>query len=132
LPRVEAVVAGADIDVVYIAQDTAAGTLGNGGDKLPFGDCRMAEAQITARILDENLPAEKILHHLDVLADDCERVLGQWEGQQFGEMHTFERAPRQVLRDEARLDSFSDSSQPCQMRDVEAVSAAQRQPDPVQ
>src|SRR6266568_8789303 len=44
--RVPTVVAGADIDVVDVAQDAAAGAAGDRGDELPFRDGRMAKGQV--------------------------------------------------------------------------------------
>src|SRR5216684_6895380 len=60
-PRIEAVVAGAHEDVVDVAQDAASGAPGERRDELPFGDRRMAVAQVRRRVLDEDAAPEKIL-----------------------------------------------------------------------
>src|SRR5438477_3045720 len=44
--RIPAMVAGTHVDIVDVAQDAAAGTLGNGGEELPLRNRRVREAQV--------------------------------------------------------------------------------------
>src|SRR5260221_573953 len=83
--RVPAVVRRAHEDVVDIAQDATAAALGDGGEELPFEDDRMAGAQITRRVLDENAALQMVLKTLDIPADDVERLLGERKRQQVAE-----------------------------------------------
>src|SRR5579875_1414436 len=84
--RIPAVIAGADVDVVDVAQDAAAGAGGHRGEKFPFRDRRMPPAQIGGRVLDQDVTFEKGLHPIDMPADDVERLFGQRQRQKIGEI----------------------------------------------
>src|SRR5215831_14718365 len=104
--RVPAVIAGAHVDVVDVAQNAAAGTGGNGGKEFPLGNRRMLEREIRRRILDEDAALEKGLCLIDVATDDIERFLGQWQRQQVTEIRAGHDAPRKMLGHEPRFETL--------------------------
>src|SRR5438093_11909181 len=81
-----AVVARADVKVVHIAQNAAAGSLCDLSKEFPFRDDRVPELQIRGRILDEDPAVQMILNLRDVPADDPERLFGQRQRQEIGEV----------------------------------------------
>jgi ABC-type uncharacterized transport system ATPase component len=66
----------------------------------------MAKAEVGGRVLDQQRPAERLLRLLDVIAKDIEALFGVGQRQQVVEIGPADRAPRQMLRDEHRLDPF--------------------------
>src|SRR5216684_7476131 len=54
--RVPAVIPAADDDVVDVAQNAAAGALGEPGEEFPLRNRRMPELQVGGRVLDQNAP----------------------------------------------------------------------------
>src|SRR5712664_2549973 len=92
----------------------------------------MAVAQVGRRVFDEDLASEKILRDLDVAAHDGQRFLGERQGEQVGEMRTVDGVPREMLGDEARLDSLHEGSDAAQMALVEPFGAAEGEADAMQ
>ncbi len=127
--RVEPEIPRADMDVVDVAQDAAAGSAGDFGDELRLGDRRMPIAEIGRRVLDQQPPAERRLRLLDVPAEEVEARLGVRERQQVVEVGSADRAPRQVLGDEHRLDPFDQRLEAAEMTAVERLGAPQGQSD---
>src|SRR5271166_2705651 len=64
--RVEREVSRADIDVVDVAEDAAAGSAGCFAQKFRLGDRRMAKAQVGGRVLDQQASPECFLRLPDV------------------------------------------------------------------
>ena len=129
---VPTVVAGADVDVVDVAQDAAAGTLGDRGKEFPLGNARMLEAQIRGRVLDQDTALEIRLGPIHVAADEVERFLGHGQRQQVGKVRTADDAPRKMLGDEPRFEAFDDAPDTIQMGAIKALGAAERKPDAMQ
>src|SRR6516164_3865327 len=102
--RMPAVVAGADIDVVDVAEDAATGAASHRRKKLPFRDRRVPPAQIGRRVLDEDAAPKNGLRPIDIAADDAERFFRHRQWQKVGEIASFRDAPREMLRDERRRD----------------------------
>src|SRR6516165_9114753 len=130
--RVPAVVAGADIDVVDVAQDAATGAASHRRKKLPFRDRRVPPAQIGRRVLDEDAAPKNGLRPIDIAADDAERFFRHRQWQKVGEIASFRDAPREMLRDERRRDALDGAADPVEMAEIEPLGAAQRQADAVQ
>src|SRR5712692_7271081 len=130
--RVPAVIAGADEDVVDVAQNAAAGALGDPCEQLPLRNRRMPELQVGGRVLDQNAPLQAGLELLDVPADDRERFFGHRQGKQVGEIGPADDAPRQMLGNESRLEPLDRAPQALQVRRIEPLRAAERQADAVQ
>src|SRR5262249_25455519 len=123
-----AMVGCADINIVDIAQDPATGVQRDGGEKFPFWDRRMAEAQIRCRFLDKNPALQIVLRLIDMPADGRKRLFGQRQGQQVSEVDPTGDAPREVLGDQCRLDPLHYPKNAVKMARVEPLAAAQRQP----
>ena len=102
----EAVVLGADIDVIDIEKYPAAAPSRHGGQELPFRDGGVFELHVTGDILDQDLPAQEILDLGDALCHMIERLLRVRQREQVVEVISAGCAPAQVLRDEARLEPF--------------------------
>src|SRR6266705_1933854 len=81
-----AVVARADVNVIHVAQNAAAASLCDLSKEFPFRDGRVPELQIRGRILDEDPAFQMILNLRDVPADDPERLFGQRQRQEIGEV----------------------------------------------
>ena len=73
--RVPAVVAGADVQVVDVQQDAAVGALRNRGQKLRFGERGVGVFEVGRHVLDQNLPAERVLHDADARHHQVQRLL---------------------------------------------------------
>src|ERR1044072_7525671 len=132
MARIETVGARAYEHIVAAAQDAAVGARGDLGDELPFRDGGMAVTQIRRWILDQDPATQEILRYLDVAADDVERLLGERERQEIGEMNSVDRVPRRMLRDEAGLDAPHEPSEPLEVLFVEPFRASERKPDAMQ
>src|SRR5438128_2320777 len=98
-------IATADVDVVDVAQDAAAGPLGDGGDELPFRNSRMPVLQVRGWILDQKLMLQILLCLLDMAADKVECLFRHRQRQQVGEISTTHDAPGKMLRDQARVEA---------------------------
>jgi hypothetical protein len=119
------------MDVADVAQDAAAGSAGDFGDELRLRDRRMPIAEIGRRVLDQQPPAERLLRLLDMPAEEVGVCLGVGERQQLVEVGCADRAPRQVLRDEHRLDPVDQRLEAPEMTMVERLGAPQGQGDAV-
>src|ERR1700758_348098 len=91
----------------------------------------MVIAQVGGWVLDQQAPTERLLRFLDVAPEETEALLGIGEWQQVVQVSSANRAPRQVLRDEHRLDAADQRLEPAEMAAVELLGAAQGQGDPV-
>src|SRR5712691_3712339 len=91
----------------------------------------MAIAQVRGWVLDQQAPTERLLRLLDMAAEEAETLLGIGEWQQVVQVSAANRAPRQMLGDEHRLDAVDQRLEPNEMTAVELLGAAQGQGDPV-
>src|SRR5947209_1822854 len=64
--RIPTVIAGADVDVVDVAQDAAAGARGHRRQKLPFGNGGVAITQVRGGIFDEYRTSQVSLGLVDM------------------------------------------------------------------
>src|SRR5262249_58362718 len=72
--RIEAVVPGADIDIVDVQENPAAGAPGDLGEKLPFRQRRVPVGHVAGDVLEGDRAAEPLLHALHASPDLVERV----------------------------------------------------------
>ncbi len=72
------------------------------------------------------------LHLVDMPAHHRKRFLGHRQRQQVGEIGAADDAPGDVLGHQAGLDPLGDAANAFEMRRVQSLGAAERQPDAVQ
>ncbi len=125
-------IVGADIDVVHVAQDAAAGAFRHRGHELPFRNRRMAEAQIGGGVFHQYPALHVALHLVDMPAHHGERFLGHRQRQQVGEVGAVDHAPGDMLGHQAGLDPLGHAADAFEMGRIQSLGAAQRQPDAVQ
>src|SRR5258707_4402760 len=63
--RIELEIPRADVDVVDVAENAAAGSTGNRGQELRLGDRRIPVAEVGGRVLDQEPSAERPLRLID-------------------------------------------------------------------
>ncbi len=73
---VEAVVAGANEDVVDVEENAAVGVLGDLAEEFPLAHGRVAKGDVGGDILERDLPAEELLHALHARDHVGQRLLG--------------------------------------------------------
>src|SRR5260370_18108794 len=73
--RVEPEIPGADIDIVDIAEDPAAGSAGELGHELRLGDPRMPVAEVGGRVLAQQPSGERPLPPIHLVAKKTEAPL---------------------------------------------------------
>src|ERR1700751_4406605 len=74
--RVEPEIPRADVNIVDVAEDAAAGLTGDFGYELCLRNRGMAVAEVSRWVLDQQPPGERLLRLLDVIAEDIEALLG--------------------------------------------------------
>jgi len=129
--RIEATVDDRDVDVVHVEEETASGALGEPVEELDLAHRAAGEADIACRVLDQDLPAEPLLHGIELAGDELERGLGIGERQEIFEIGAAEIRPGEMLRDERRPVAFDDAREAIEMAPVETIGTAERQPDAV-
>src|SRR5271169_1684577 len=73
---VEPEIPRADMDVVDVAEDAAAGSTGDFGHEFRLRDRRLPVTEVSRWVLDQQPPTERLLRLLDVIAKDIEALLG--------------------------------------------------------
>src|SRR2546425_2485482 len=121
LCRVEAVVGGADVDIVDIEQDAAVGLLGDLCQKGPLRHGRMREGQIARHILEQDLPAKPVLHGPHPLGDMLKRLFGVRQRQQVVGVMSADAAPAEMIRDPSRLEAVYQGLQIAQISIIERI-----------
>ena len=91
----------------------------------------MGEAEVTGRILDRDLPAQRVLQPPDVTDHDFERFFCIGQRQQVIEITPAARAPGQVIGHKGGLEALHQRGHAREMRRIEPVRRAQRQADGV-
>lgn len=92
----------------------------------------MCEAQVCRWVFDKNAPSERGLNFIDVTTDDAKRFFCHRQRKEVAEIGAADRAPRQVLGDEAWLHAFDHRGDTRKMCGIEAVGAAEREPHAVE
>src|SRR6266852_2138896 len=124
---VPAVIASTYINVVYVAQNAAAGSLRDLSKEFPFGDRRMPELQIGGRVLDEDPALQMILNLRDVPAGDPERLFGQRQRQEISEVVPRSNAEGKMLRHEPGLSPLDELPHPREVLRVQPLRTSERQ-----
>src|SRR6516225_8836298 len=91
----------------------------------------MAVAQVRGRVFDQQPPPKRLLSLLDMAAEEIEALLGIGKRQQVVQISPGNRAPRQVLGDQHRLDALDQRLEAAEMTAIELRGAAQGQSDAV-
>src|SRR5471030_68071 len=87
----------------------------------------MDKAEITRRILDRDLPAERLLQLANVAHNDLKRLLRIRQRQEIVEVAAAVGAPRQVIGHEIGLQPLHQSGYAREVRGIEPIDGAQRQ-----
>jgi hypothetical protein len=114
--RVLVAIRAADMDVIHVTEQRAAGLADKQSEEFGFGNGRMAEAQIARRIFKQDLPAQHVLDDVDIGGDDAKRLLGIGQGQQIVEIDAANSAPRQMLGDQHWIDPSRERTHAIEMR----------------
>ncbi len=125
--RVVAVVEGADIDVVDVEQQPAAGAARELGQKLPFRHFGIVELHIGRDIFQHDGAAEEILHQLHAADDVVERFLGVGDRQQIMQVLAVHAGPAQMVRHPFRLDAAREILQALQIFEIRRRGGGDRQ-----
>lgn len=129
---VPALVGGRDEHVVDVEQEAAAGAPRDLGDEVGFRIGALGEGQIRGGVLQQHLPAERVLHRVDVLADAGEGACGVRHRQQVVQESGIVARPGEMLGEQGRRVTGDERLQPCEMLRVEGPVRADRQSHTVQ
>ena len=97
IQRIEFVVHAADIDVVDIEQNQAVGTSCNLTQEFPLGDLGVPVGYIARYILEQNAPAENVLHRPHPFNDIRERLFRVRQWQQVVHVAAGNASPAQMI-----------------------------------
>ena len=128
---VELMVLRTHIDVVDVEQDEAVRLLGHGAEKLPLAHLRGVIAQITRHVLEEDAPAEKLLHRPDTPGDVPHRLLGVGQGHEVVEVDRAHPGPAQVIRYPDGFDAYGERLERLEVSPIERIGPADGQRHPV-
>lgn len=127
----EAVVKGADVDVVDIQEDLAVGALGDLAQEVPFGEFAFGESDVARDIFEQDLASEGILDLLDARDDVADGFFGVGEREKVVAVVSTECAPAQVIRDPRRLEALFEGFECVEVFDRERVGIADAKGDSV-
>src|SRR5882724_1455702 len=130
--RVETQIPRRDVDIVNVAEQPAVGPPGQLGQKLWLWNGRVAEPEITRGILDQDALAKGSLNLVDMRGDHGQGLIRVGKREQMVEVCASERAPREVLRNEAGLDPVDQRLEPLQVPPIDLACAAEREADTVE
>ena len=99
----EAVVEGADIDVVDVEQEPAIGAPCHLAHELPLGHLGLAEGDVARHVLERQPASEKVLNLADAVDDVVQRLLGVGDGQEVVQVHPVHAGPAQMIGDPFRV-----------------------------
>ena len=130
-PRISAVIAARDKDIVHVQQKPASRAACHLGQKRGLGDRGLGKAQIAGRVLQQHAPPQHRLHRIDMVTDQgqCLVRIGQW--QQIVQILCPVARPGQMFGKAGRVQPANQCLQPIQMLAVQGTFAADRQADPV-
>ena len=123
----EAVIEGADIDVVDVEQEPAIGARRDLAHELPFGHLRLAEGDVARHVLERQPAAEEVLHLADALDHVVERLLGVGDGQKVVQVHAVHAGPAQMIGDPFGVDALGEPLQRAEIVHVERRGRGDRQ-----
>src|SRR4029434_5216156 len=110
-----------DNHVVDVEQQAASASVHEFVQELGLAQGGVAKAEICRWVFDGDLPPQAILQATDVAGDDIQCLLRVGQRQQVMEVAPRERAPRQMLRDQCRLESVDELGDLVEMGFVDAV-----------
>ena len=125
--RVEAVIARADMDVIDVQQQSAAGRLGQGAEEFPFRNRRGLKFQVGARILQHQRPTQDVLNGAHPVRHVRKAFRRQHHGQQVVGVHAIDAGPAEMIGDPGRPQLFCEGSQLSQIDRVQRRRASDRQ-----
>ncbi len=99
--------------------------------EFPLGQRRVAERHVARDVLQQDAPAEDVLHGAHPLHDVRERLLGVGQRQQVVGVAPGHAGPAQVVGDPRRLDACGERLHLAQVVAVERIGAADRHRDAV-
>ena len=124
--RRKAVIGRRHEDIVDVEQQPAAGAPRDGADKIRLAHCRFVEQDIGRGIFEQEPPADRLLHLVDMIAHRRERRLRVGQRQQVVEIGGLVGRPSQMLGDERRLVALNESAEAREMRLVQGLRTADR------
>src|SRR5271165_4882101 len=124
--RREAVVGRRHEHVIDVEQEAAARAPRDGADEFRLAHRRFSEQHVGRRILEEQRPADRLLHSVDVVAHQRQRRIGQGKRQQVVEIDVLVGRPGQMLGDERRLVATNKVGETGKMRCVQRLRGADR------
>src|SRR5687768_3024258 len=130
--RIEAVIARAHVYVVDVEQQAAPRFARERNQEVRLGHLRDRELEIARHVLEQHLPAERVLELRYPAREVSKRLGGVRERQQVVEVYAADRAPADMLGDGTRRDAIDQALEPAQVIAVELVNAAERKPNPMQ
>ena len=129
--RVGAGVEAGDEDIVDVEKQSAAGLLGETAQKFRLVHGRLGEADVAARILEDQWPPEKVLNLADPAGDMGQALLGQRHRQKIVRIEAEHAGPAQMVADPGRLHLGRERLEPGEIIHVERIGASDRQRDAV-
>ena len=101
-------------------------------DEVDLAQRAFGECEVGGGILQKHLPADRLLHLVDMVGDAGERFFRVGNGQKIVQVGRVVRRPGEVLRKQSRLVTLVQRLQPVQMLSVERAVRADRETDAVQ
>ena len=127
VPRIKAMIARADVDVINIQQQFTASQLAEGCDKFPLAELIVGGAQVAGDVFQHQRPLQHVLY----LTHPCGHMLQAFfavrQRQQVVQLVGVAAAPTQVVGDPLRLNAGRQLLEALQVVRVEGVRATDRQ-----
>ena len=117
----------AHIHIVYIEQQTAAGQIRHGGEKLPLVQVGMFESHVRRHILDEQPRAEGVLGFAHLAREQFDGFFGVWQRQQVIEELAAGMTPAGVLGNQRGFKARNGVFYAGEMLAIDAVGGTQCQ-----
>ncbi len=124
IERRKAVIDRVYVDIVHVEQDAAVGALGDSGQELPFGHRGVLVGQVARNILDQNAPAQPLLHVADSRRGRGHRFFGERQREQIVRVMPSERAPAKMVGDPRGLEAADQRQQVVEVALADRIDAA--------
>ena len=115
----EAVIVGADIDIVDVEQEPAIGAVSHFAHELPFGHLGLAEGDVARYVLKREPAAEEILNLAHAVDDVVESFTRVGDGQEVVQIHAMHPGPTEMIGDPFRVDAGGERLQPREIVKIE-------------
>lgn len=123
----EAMIEGADIDIVHVEQEPAIGAPRHLADKLPLRHLRATEGDVARHVLQGETAAEEVLDMTDTVNDVIQRLRGVRHGQEVVQVHAVNAGPAQMIGNPFRVHALRKVFQPAQIVHVEGRRGSDRE-----